>query len=348
MKANLPTWTMPDLHRHLQYAVDLELFTIPFYLSAMHSIKISSKELAAFDKDPDAHKSNVNYNAYSLIRSVVIEEMLHLELAANLNKVMRQIPLVSPAAYNYNGTVPHINEAMDHIPPVLKASLSPADFKIGPCDLAKVNAMALVELPEDRTGLTPDLQPSTTEYGSIGLLYDAVHYGIDQLWGQLVSDIVLPQLTAQFTGDFAEQHLSFNPDHPTGFSETIISKDDAFNAIQAIVEQGEGAGAGTTIASPDRPITPAASDPGFYDPASSHYQKFLDVKTSGLPQIYTGGGSAPTEQAALDVAWDKFKTSLQTWFSDGGAPPSTFFGDMYGIGPAIQTVWAAGATPVFN
>ena len=59
-------WTKEELHKHLQGAVDLELWTIPFYMSALYSIKNPA--------DP----------TYRLIQSVVYQEMLHVELACNI------------------------------------------------------------------------------------------------------------------------------------------------------------------------------------------------------------------------------------------------------------------------
>jgi len=55
-----------DLHEHLEWAMAIELLTIPPYLYALYSIK---------DRDAVSAK---------LIRSIVAEEMLHLALAANV------------------------------------------------------------------------------------------------------------------------------------------------------------------------------------------------------------------------------------------------------------------------
>ncbi|WP_089940307.1 ferritin-like domain-containing protein [Candidatus Entotheonella palauensis] len=147
-----------------------------------------------------------------------------------------------------------------------------------------------------------------------------------------------------------EGHFKFNEKNPTGFSETINTKDDAFNAIQAIVEQGEGSSSSLSIPKADQPTTDTGS---FFDPSSSHYEKFLKVKQE-LPDVYSGDGSAPTEQAALDTQWANFLDSLQSWFNSGGAPSDDFYPQMYGsesvlgVGPAIQAVWKAGAIPAFN
>src|SRR3954470_8033680 len=39
MSSAEPQWTLEQLHEHLQAAVDLEFWTIPFYMAAAYSIK---------------------------------------------------------------------------------------------------------------------------------------------------------------------------------------------------------------------------------------------------------------------------------------------------------------------
>jgi hypothetical protein len=50
---------------NLQTAIELEFSTLPLYLSAMFSLEVQ------------------NYTAYNLIRSVAMEEMVHIAIAAN-------------------------------------------------------------------------------------------------------------------------------------------------------------------------------------------------------------------------------------------------------------------------
>ena len=59
-------WTLADVHDHLEYAVNLEIWTIPYYLAVQYSIK------------------DTGHPAFRLIRSVAHQEMLHAQLAANL------------------------------------------------------------------------------------------------------------------------------------------------------------------------------------------------------------------------------------------------------------------------
>ena len=59
-------WDLDHLKHALQNAIELEHSTLPLYMFAMYSIKIQ------------------NYTAYNLIRSIVMEEMIHMALAANM------------------------------------------------------------------------------------------------------------------------------------------------------------------------------------------------------------------------------------------------------------------------
>lgn len=92
------------LHGLLQKALEVELFTIPPYLTALYSLK-------------EDEKTNTNRNAQSveIIRSVVMEEMLHATLVANLMNAVGATPLVSPELSPalkrcyYPSKVPHVN-----------------------------------------------------------------------------------------------------------------------------------------------------------------------------------------------------------------------------------------------
>src|SRR4051794_31721021 len=59
--------TVESLHKHLQWAIELEHSTLPPYLCALYSIE-------------EGH----NLEAASVVHSVFMEEMLHFTLAANI------------------------------------------------------------------------------------------------------------------------------------------------------------------------------------------------------------------------------------------------------------------------
>ena len=76
-RARGPIASLPDLRRHLQWAIELEHATLPPYLCALYSL--------------DAEK---NKDAVQVISSVFVEEMLHLTLAANLLNAVGGSPVL--------------------------------------------------------------------------------------------------------------------------------------------------------------------------------------------------------------------------------------------------------------
>ena len=103
--------TLDDLRDHLQYAIGLELTTIPAYLCALYTIP------------PGA-----NTAACEVIQSVVLEEMLHMALAANILNAIGGAPATGPVAGGpspvpvYPATVPFI----DALPVIRLRAFSPA------------------------------------------------------------------------------------------------------------------------------------------------------------------------------------------------------------------------------
>ena len=103
--------TLDDLRDHLQYAIGLELTTIPAYLCALYSIVPGASTAAC-----------------EVIQSVVLEEMLHMALAANILNAVGGIPDTRPADGGpspvpvYPATVPFI----DAIPVIHLQAFSPA------------------------------------------------------------------------------------------------------------------------------------------------------------------------------------------------------------------------------
>ena len=155
-------WDIGHLHEHLQAAAELEAWTIPYYLSAMFSVVDRSSE------------------AYQLVQSVVNQEMLHLQLVANIANSYGYSPVLTPGEFVYAGDrVPHLDFTLDPDNPI--PQFTPYTAEIGPLDQPRVNAMCLIEYPEWDTGGKPDYQDDVTDYGSIGEFYDALEYGARQL-----------------------------------------------------------------------------------------------------------------------------------------------------------------------
>jgi hypothetical protein len=116
----------------IQASVNVELFTIPLYMSSMYSItglhQINAKKSDFYTGRywPGAasvpNAKTPNEKAFNLIFKVFIEEMLHLQLASNMATLIGvspnfNSPLLQDAEYGwvcYNGTaIPHVLDFKD-------------------------------------------------------------------------------------------------------------------------------------------------------------------------------------------------------------------------------------------
>jgi hypothetical protein len=91
-----PIQSREDLQYYLQVAIQLEHATVPPYLTALYSIV-----------KPDATNSNIE--SYNIIRAVVVEEMLHLTLAANMLNAIQGRPCMTAPGFvpNYPTHLPN-------------------------------------------------------------------------------------------------------------------------------------------------------------------------------------------------------------------------------------------------
>ncbi|HKR21525.1 MAG TPA: ferritin-like domain-containing protein, partial [Pyrinomonadaceae bacterium] len=122
-----------------QATINVELFTIPLYMVSMYSIQgmhqITSKGNdfyqgrlwpgAAPSRDPDKDENGQAFNHFF---SVFIDEMLHLQLASNIAKVLGVMPTYTSSAlqtddygwkcYGPDQTIiPHILDFQDTVAP---------------------------------------------------------------------------------------------------------------------------------------------------------------------------------------------------------------------------------------
>ncbi len=218
--------SVDELRRYLQVALRLEHSTIPPYLSALYSLH------------PDA-----NRDAAAILRAVVLEEMLHLTLVANLLNAVGGSPDLS---------------ADDFVPPYpthLPDGESDFEVSVRPFSPEAVATFLRIERPDT---LSPDIDfvqrarsarallPSlASENGaemhfySIGDFYQEIHRGLRQLHGETSAGS-----EGLFTGDPGRQvDATFRY---SGGGEVIAVTDlaSAEAAIRLICEQGEGLGGG--------------------------------------------------------------------------------------------------------
>lgn len=188
--------TVASLKRHLQTAIELEHSTIPPYLCALYSIK-----------DGD------NQDSAQIIKSVVIEEMLHMILAANVLNAIGGEPSINHPRFipKYPTYLPHSDKA----------------FLIGLDKFSKstIETFLKIELPAK-----PKTPPEANKYSTIGQFYEAIEEALKRLARE--KNI--------FTGDPARQITQEYYYGSGGGVFPVYDLDSALEALHEIVGQGEG------------------------------------------------------------------------------------------------------------
>lgn len=218
-----PLETVEDLRVALGNAIALELSTIPPYLTALFSIK------------PGA-----NAEAGAIVRSVAIEEMLHLSLACNMLNAVGGRPQLPAAAASLRYPTPLPMDIGDKpgkqfIVPLARLSED------------SIQTFMTIEEPEDPIEFQNRMRAEATDDHTIGEFYES----IARLMESLGEGVFTGDRERQVTGWIGIDYL-----HP------IYDIEGAQKAIELIVEQGEG-----TITSP-------AADPE----ELAHFYRFEQIK----------------------------------------------------------------------
>ena len=297
--------------------MDLELWTLPYYLAPLYSIK---------DRASDA---------FQLIEDVVHEEMLHVQLASNIANAFGLSPTFTVPKYE-GDNVPHIDFSLDTPNPT--DEYKPFSAEIGPLDLTRVNTMCLIEYPEWNTERQPDLRDDHSDYGSIAEFYDAVKTGMYQLREHIKGGVKQVDEFRFFYNEF--RHQTIEHDGQKGYVEAI-------RLINLITDQGEGESQGDTAVELQHQNTADG-----FEESWSHFKKFAAIRDAAhLPHVYSGTFTPPTgagreAQFALMADFADFMQTLTKLFS-GGEPPE--FGVlMPKIGGDILSCWKRGAMPRFS
>ncbi|PSL57269.1 ferritin-like protein [Saccharothrix carnea] len=256
-KADKPIDSVDSLFSHLYDAARLELSTIPLYLYAAYSIKTDN--VSQWSAGP---------GAFRLIKSIVVEEMLHLSLVRNL---IVAIGRGDQIRFQHKDFVPTYPSPMLHRVPELTLSLAPLTTEL------VSDVFMPLELPA-KVGAPPE----SGEYQTIGQFYKAIFDGFQRLCG------VDPAVPARL-GPPGEQELELFKHNRLDLQYTntywneggggapIIVNDlhAALTAINVIVEQGEGM-------DPDQQVVPLdPADPktdlatGLFE--APHYVKFKRI-----------------------------------------------------------------------
>ncbi|MEH3062533.1 MAG: ferritin-like protein [Methylobacterium radiotolerans] len=256
-----------DLYEALQGAIELEHATIPVYLQALYSIRRGTNEVIA-----------------GLIRSVVVEEMLHMTIAANVLNAIGGAPRINTPAFipTYPGPLPM------NVHGSLQVGLAPLSKS-----LIKDVFMA-IEAPEHPTQFPVAAQGlASTGYATIGLFYAAV---VDKL--RELGDGI-------FTGDRARQVVD-GTWFPGDELFPIHDVASATHGIHIIVEQGEG----TT----GNPLEPDGEPAHYYRFAEIFHGRHL-VPDPGAPEKFSySGAPIPFDQAGV---WDMLSDPKVSGYAPG-------------------------------
>lgn len=200
------------LQECLRTALQLELSTIPPYLCGLYTIKEGS-----------------NVEAGALIRSVVVEEMLHMVLVSNILNA-----ITDPKTIKKGDKLFNVKEIIPNYPTPLPGGIVPEvpkgmpPFKV---QLLKFSPEALDEFSTIERPSDPKA-PITKHFDSIGQFYEAIRYGLFRLNKETPGGI--------FIGDPKRQ---IGPEHYYGSGgkiNKVTNYDEAEIAIGEIVGQGEG------------------------------------------------------------------------------------------------------------
>jgi hypothetical protein len=292
------------LQESLQSAIELEFATLPVYLSGMWSIKEQSGEV------------------YDLIKSVAIEEMLHMGLACNMLKAIGGTPRI--VAPTYPG----------HLPGGVLPDLN---VYLGGLNQETLNMYMAIERPEHPLPLI------AAKYPTIGAFYDAIREQFESLSPPISTD-----------GQLAAPLDVPNPD---GSGSTITEPltplgalDDVLKAIATIKDQGEG-----TAHSPDSPEFGGELAHYYRFGEILHGKKFIEIngswQYSGDPipfpecypvaQVPPGGYPGLSASEKFNTAYSQLIAELQSAWSEGGEQAlDTAIGIMfqlYGLAAPIIT-----------
>ncbi|MBP2230476.1 ferritin-like domain-containing protein [Azospirillum agricola] len=305
--AYTPISTLEDLRAAAQLAIQVEFTTVPAYLTALYSITDKSSA------------------AYQALRSVVVEEMFHLNQAANiLVGIGGQPKLTGSAVPTYPTYLPSASTAGTPYVGLYRASQ--AVFR---------NVFMAIETPAPFTA-----PPQGSNYQTIGQLYKALWDGIRTCVERYGASTVFAQDPA------AEQRTDIYLGKFGGKAVAVTDEDSAQLGIEQIVQQGEGA------VNPTHPLVPqqpygayehyGARTDGTYGPILgtpyelSHYYKFLRVADAPdfpdtLPIVSNprvsdfSNDTAVLAVKAFNIGYSVMLQSLEASFTKAGGAADVYF-----------------------
>jgi hypothetical protein len=208
----------------LQTAVALEHSTMPLYCAAMYSLEVQ------------------NYPSYNIIRSVLMEEMVHMAIVGNMVAALGGSPNIKGLAPAYPATGLPGGVAPDLRVPLAK--LSPRSLE----NFMRLEAPAFMLTEEQRKA----------PYPTVGSFYDAIREAITDNADLVRAAVEKGGPANQVGGNLG--YLTFEPEEGTDPVEKFL------HGLDIITEQGEGEGEDTIEAS------------AAFQKEGSHYARFAELR----------------------------------------------------------------------
>jgi rubrerythrin len=245
--------TLDELKAHLQIAIELEHTTIPAYLTALYTIR-----------------PGFNAEAAEILRSVVVQEMLHLVLAANVLNAVGGEPAIDTPEFipSYPAKLPvgHEKPVVVNIRRFSKEAVD-AFVEIEKPDHPASGAPATARNTRDKPITIEALRTAMRQgklYGSIGDFYEAITEGL-----QFLEQQAKENGKTIFT-DCPQRQVTRDVYYNSGGEVVEVNDiDSALEALAEIVDQGEGYG--DTIEDGDSMF-------GHQPSELSHYARFNEIK----------------------------------------------------------------------
>jgi hypothetical protein len=218
-----PTHDLSWIRERLQDAIALECSTLPLYLAAMFSLEVQ------------------NSTAYTAIRSVAMEEMVHMAIAANILSALGGSPAIAGLRFGY---------------PVkgLPGGVEP-DLEVGLAKLsrAQLRNFLRIEMPE----FLLRRSDSSETYPTIAKFYGEIRDAIVANETEIRAVMTNPVKANQVDDNIGFHAVKNSPTSDT-FSQVLAGIDE-------ILEQGEG--------SPSHSMFTGAGS----EDESSHYNRFNEL-----------------------------------------------------------------------
>jgi len=250
----------PDLHwirGALQSAVAIEHAAMPLYAAAMYSLEVQ------------------NYPAYNTLRSVLMEEMLHMAAAGNALAALGGQPRIK----SLDPTM-----IVDKIPGPIRDIRG----RFAKLSRRQLDTFMRLEAPEELVAATDRNGRDAPGYGSIGAFYRAIAVAVERNADAVVAAVRSEQRSNQVGGNLGYAVIS-----PDGDPVKQL-----LSSIDLIIDQGEGNGRTTLSAG-----QPSGDE-------LSHYARFAELR---FGRAYSGPGPDDTAGATPEGQRRHFRGAPITW-----------------------------------